>query len=91
MLEQVFQKNAMLVAESASVGQLQLSDFERNLELVTRETNASIIYVHAGLPPAIDGPNELNSDTLLVYVGSAAGQCTSGGSIYERWRPAGVL
>lgn len=42
------------------------------LPLVTTTCMEPIIYVHAGQPRAVDGPNPLAVDRKLVYVGKAA-------------------
>lgn len=44
------------------------------LPLVKRNTTHSVTYLHAGFPRAIDGVNQLEPDTKLLYVGKAAGK-----------------
>lgn len=53
-----------------------MNNFRKYLDMVEIGCKDKIIYLHAGYPKAIDGPNRLPSSRFLIYVGSAVNEQT---------------
>ncbi|KAJ3156966.1 hypothetical protein HDU89_002374 [Geranomyces variabilis] len=72
---------ARLVAQCCSAKELRAMEMAyytatldvSDLPIVTRSDQKPAVYLHAGRPRSFDGPNQLPSNTDLVYVGSGQG------------------
>lgn len=66
-------KAADILARAYTMRELDFQTLQ-DLPLITRQTGANGVYLHYGLPKAIDGPNSLPPNERLIYVGSGTAQ-----------------